>query len=90
MAAAGFYIFGIYPAWQVPFGRTFLMCLIAVTTISDDAPEILSRDKIFWIVGVIVMLAPICHALYISRDMIEITRATEYPGSRFILCGHAL
>ena len=33
------------------------------------------------------MLAPICHALYISRDMIEITRATEYPGSRFVLGG---
>lgn len=84
---AGIYILGIYPAWQVPFGWTFLLCLIAVTATSDDVLKILSRDKIFWLGGVIVMLAPICHVLYISRDMIEITRATEYPGSRFVLGG---
>ena len=84
---AGIYILGIYPAWQVPFGWTFLMCLIAITATSDDVLKSLTRDKIFWLVGMIIMLAPICHVLYISRDMIEITRATEYPGSRFILGG---
>ena len=84
---AGIFIMGIYPAWQVPFGWTFLLCLIAATASSPDALKILRRDKMFWLVGVIVMLAPICHALYISRDMIEITRATEYPGSRFVLGG---
>lgn len=83
----GIYILGIYPAWQVPFGWIFLMCLIAVTIKFPDALKVFLRDKFFWLIGMIIMLAPICHVLYISRDMIEITRATEYPGSRFILCG---
>ena len=88
MWCAGIYILGIYPAWQVPFGWTFLMCLIAITATSDDVLKSLTRDKIFWLVGMIVMLAPICHVLYISRDMIEITRTTEYPGKRFELGGN--
>ena len=85
---AGIYIFGIYPAWQVPFGWTFLLCLIAVSAKQSNMLESLRRDKIFWLVGLIVMIAPIAHALYVSRDMIEITRATEYPGSRFVLGGN--
>lgn len=84
---AGIYILSMYPAWQVPFGWTFLLCLIAVTVDSEGVLQILRRDKIFWLVGVIVMLAPIFHVLYISRDVIEIIRATEYPGSRFMLGG---
>lgn len=83
---AGVYIFGIYPAWQVPFGWTFLLCLIAVT--SKGALKILRRDKIFWLVGLTVMLAPIAHALYVSRDMIAIQMATDYPGQRFETGGH--
>ncbi len=84
---AGIYILSMYPAWQVPFGWTFLLCMIAATVDSNGVLKILRRDKFFWLVGVIVMLAPICHVLYISRDVIEIIRATEYPGSRFILGG---
>ena len=34
------------------------------------------------------MLAPIIHAVYISRDMIELQMATEYPGKRFTLGGN--
>ena len=84
---AGIYILSMYPAWQVPFGWTFLLCMIAATVASDNVSQVLRRDKIFWLVGVIVMLAPICHVLYISRDVIEVIRATEYPGSRFVLGG---
>ena len=84
---AGIFILSIYPAWQVPFGWTFLLCLIAATKDFPGVLKIFYRDKIFWLIGLIVMLAPICHALYISRDVIEITRATEYPGSRFVLGG---
>ena len=28
---SGIYIFGIYPAWQVPFGYVFFFCLIAIS-----------------------------------------------------------
>ncbi len=80
---AGVYIFGIYPAWQVPFGYVFLFCLIAVSFQQKNSLKSLWRDKIFWLVGFAVMLAPIIHAVYISRDMIEAQMATEYPGKRF-------
>ena len=69
---AGVYIFGIYPAWQVPFGYVFLFCLIAIS---------------FQQKGFVIMLAPIVHAVYISRDMIELQMATEYPGKRFTTGG---
>ena len=82
---AGIYAFGLYPAWQVPFGYVFLFCLIAVTP--AEALKIFLRDKIFWLVGVVVTFAPIVHAVCSSWDMIEIMRATEYPGKRFELGG---
>ncbi len=83
---AGIFILGIYPAWQVSFGWTFLLCLIAVT--SRDALGILRRDKIFWLVGLVLVIAPIAHAILSSMDVIKLTTATEYPGSRFELGGN--
>ena len=82
---AGIYVFGIYPAWQVPFGYVFLFCLIAVTPV--EGLKALLRDKIFWLVGMLLTFAPIAHAVCSSWDMIEIMRATEYPGKRFELGG---
>ena len=84
---AGIFVFALYPAWQIAFGYVFLFCLIAVTLEASDVKSILRRDKIFWIIGLLVTFAPIAHALYISLDMIKITAATVYPGSRFILGG---
>ena len=49
---AGIYILSMYPAWQVPFGWTFLLCMIAATVASDNVSQVLRRDKIFWLVGV--------------------------------------
>ena len=83
---AGIFIFGIYPAWQVSFGYVFLFCLIAVT--EKSARKIFWRDKIFWLAGSIIMLAPICHAVFVSLDMIKIQLATEYPGQRFVTGGN--
>ena len=85
---AGIFIFGIYPAWQVSFGWVFLFCLVAVTLEASDVKETLRRDKTFWLVGLVLMLAPICHALYVSRDMIATMLATEYPGSRSTTSGN--
>lgn len=84
---AGIYIMSLYPAWQVPFGWTFLLCAIAVTANFSDVLKILRRDKIFWLIGLLVMLAPICHVMYISADAIAAVRATDYPGSRFEVGG---
>ena len=86
---AGVYIFGIYPAWQVPFGYVFLFCLIAISFQQKNALKSLWQDKIFWIAGFVIMLAPIAHAFYISRDMIELQMATEYPSRRFTTGGGA-
>ncbi|MCR5834024.1 MAG: hypothetical protein K6G55_05170 [Selenomonadaceae bacterium] len=84
---SGIFIMGIYPAWQVPFGWVFLMCLIAVTAGITDAWKHFRRDIIFWLIGIVLILAPICHVFYISLDVVEITRATEYPGTRFVAVG---
>lgn len=80
---AGVFIFGIYPAWQVAFGYVFLFCLIAISLSYRESFKFLWRDGIFWLVGFLVMFAPIAHAVYISKDMIELQMATEYPGRRF-------
>ena len=85
--AAGVFIFGIYPAWQVSFGYVFLFCLIAVSFQQKNSLQSLWRDKFFWIFGTLIMLTPIIHAVYISRDMIELQMATEYPGRRFTTGG---
>lgn len=84
----GIYIFGIYPAWQIPFGYVFLFCLIAVSVWQTNVLENLRRDKFFWVAGFFITLAPIAQAVFVSRDMIEIQMATEYPGKRFELGGH--
>jgi len=86
--AAGVFIFGIYPAWQVTFGYVFLFCLIAVSFQQKNSLQSLWRDKFFWIAGFVIMLAPIIHAVYASKDMIELQMATEYPGRRFTLGGN--
>ncbi len=84
---AGIFIFGIYPAWQVSFGYVFLFLLIAVSLENSKSIKILWRDKIFWLLGFLIMLAPIAHALYVSQDMIATAMATEYPGQRLNLGG---
>lgn len=84
---AGIFIFGIYPAWQVSFGYVFLFLLIAVSLENSKSLKFLWRDKIFWLTGFLIMIAPIVHALYISQDMIQAQMATEYPGQRFNLGG---
>ena len=82
---AGIFVFGIYPAWQVSFGWVFLFCLIAVT--KSSALKILRRDRTFWLSGVIIVLAPICHAVFSAQEMIQLQMATEYPGQRFMAGG---
>ncbi len=82
---AGIFIFGIYPAWQVSFGYVFLFCAIAVT--KKSALKIFRKDKTFWLAGAIIVLAPICHAVFSAREMIQLQLATEYPGQRFIAGG---
>ncbi|MBO4400813.1 MAG: hypothetical protein J5809_03095 [Selenomonadaceae bacterium] len=82
---AGIFIFGIYPAWQISFGYVFLFCLIAVT--KNSALKFLRRDKTFWLAGAIIVLAPICHAVFSAREMIQLQLATEYPGQRFLAGG---
>ena len=82
---AGIFIFGIYPAWQVSFGYVFLFCVIAVTKTS--ALKIFLKDKTFWLAGAIIVLAPILHAIFSAREMIELQMATEYPGRRFVAGG---
>ena len=84
---AGIFVFALYPGWQVSFGYAFLFCLIAVTLEASDVKNILLRDKIFWLIGFVVTFAPIAHAFYNSLDMIKLTAATVYPGSRFVLGG---
>ncbi len=84
----GIYAFGLYPAWQVPFGWLFLFCLIAVSVGQVNVFKSLWHDKIFWAAGFFITLAPIAQAVFVSRDMIEIQMATEYPGKRFELGGH--
>ena len=84
---AGIFVFALYPAWQISFGYVFLFCLIAVTLEAADVKNILRRDKIFWLIGLLLTFAPIAHAFYVSIDMIRLTAATIYPGSRFILGG---
>ena len=83
----GIFVFGLYPTWQVSFGYAFLFCLIAVTLEASDVKNILRRDKKFWLIGLLVTFAPIAHAFYVSLDVIKLTAATEYPGSRFELGG---
>ena len=80
---AGIYIFGIYPAWQVSFGYVFLLCLIAISFQQKNSLKCLWHDKFFWIAGSMIIIAPIAHAIYVSKDMIELQMATEYPGKRF-------
>ena len=88
--SSGVFIFIIYPAWQVAFGYVFLIFLIAISLEKKDKLKIILKDKFFWIVGFIVMLAPILHVLYISQDMIKLQMATEYPGQRFTTGGDLL
>ena len=84
---AGIFIFGIYPAWQISFGYVFLFLLIGVSIENSNSLKVLRCDKIFWLLGFLIMLAPIFHALYISQDMIQAQMATEYPGQRLNLGG---
>lgn len=84
----GIYIMGLYPAWQVPFGYVFLALLLWVSYQNKNALCYIRKDVLFWIPGLFLMLAPILHVIYISWDVIQITKATEYPGARFELGGN--
>ncbi len=83
----GVYILGVYPAWQVSFGYVFLFLLIWVSWKNHQHLHKLREDVLLWGLGFCLMLAPIIHIISASWDMIQITKATAYPGARFELGG---
>ena len=83
----GVYLFAIYPAWQVPFAYIFLVLAIWVFKKNRKCFLWDKRDVLLFAVGGGVSIFPAMHAFMKSWEMIQVTKATVYPGTRFMLGG---
>lgn len=81
------YVFIMYPAWQLPFGYIYLALFIWVCYKNKDIYKINIKD-IFIIFLVILMVAGIgIRYVLMSKDALELTMNTDYPGQRFEIGG---
>lgn len=86
------YVFVLYPAWQVSFAYVFLALLIwmLITNIKDSGYRFTLHDVIVIIATVLIVVAFLCSWYMKSKDAIEATMNTDYPGARMEVGGGAL
>lgn len=79
------YIFVFYPAWQIPFGWICLACIIWLWVKNKYK---LNIKDFFIILGVLVAICIVVVTyFYFSKEALEITMNTSYPGNRVSLGG---
>ena len=82
------FIFVFYPAWQITFGYILIpvFVLIIMNNIKKgNFKRVKKRDILIIVLAVIAILSLLCYWYITSKDTIEATTSTVYPGKRVSL-----
>lgn len=79
----GVFLLAFYPAWQIPFGYVFLVCLIALLIREARHSELRWIDALICLGMIAVVVAAAAYVfLYKSWDTVQTVLNTAYPGHR--------
>lgn len=81
------YILVAYPAWQIPFAYVYLMVLIWIIYKNKNTYKINKFDILLMFISIAVVGLIGSRYYLLSKDAINSTLNTVYPGKRFILGG---
>lgn len=86
------YVFELYPAWQVSFGYLFLAIVIwiLIKNIKYGNYKFTKHDVFVIIITIICLVLLIGRWYVLSKDAIEATMNTDYPGERQEVGGGAI
>ena len=86
------YVFELYPAWQVSFGYLFLAIVIwiLIKNIKYGNYKFTKHDVLVIIITIICLVLLIGRWYVLSKDAIEATMNTDYPGERQEVGGGAI
>lgn len=86
------YVFELYPAWQVSFGYLFLAIVIWILfkNIKYGNYKFTKHDVLVIIITIICLVLLIGRWYVLSKDAIEATMNTDYPGERQEVGGGAI
>ena len=80
----GVFVLSVYPAWQVSCGYVFMVFAAWIVWQSRGKGRWCKCDACILSMAVIVLVAALAPVFMKSWETIEITRATVYPGIRFV------
>lgn len=81
------YIFSLYPAWQIPCAYLFVTVFISIFLNNYKQIKFTKNDLIIIMTSMIIIIGISISILFKSIDVIQITKDTVYPGSRFCTTG---
>lgn len=74
------YLMCLYPAWQVPYAYFYLIMLIWI--IKENKEKLHIKDLLYLTVALSIIIIPTYILFKQNAEVIKITTATVYPGSR--------
>ena len=77
------YVFIMYPAWQVPFIFIYFAIFISLCIKNRKNYKIKLKDVIIIVLVIIAIVGIGLRYLSMSKDALNATLSTDYPGSRF-------
>lgn len=84
--SSSWYLFTLYPAWQISLGYIFL--LIGIEEIRKQ--KLKKKDFLYLLIPLIIGLIFLFRFLFISKDTLNLILNTVYPGKRNITGGGCL
>lgn len=81
------YVFSLYPAWQIPCAYLFITVLISIFLNNCKQIKFTKNDLFIITTSMIIIIGISISILFKSIDVIQITKDTVYPGTRFCTTG---
>lgn len=84
------YVFIMYPAWQLPFGYIYLALFIYLCIKNKEIYKLEKKDFLIIIPIVLGVIGIGLRYLLLSKDALNMTLNTSYPGKRFEIGGNGI
>lgn len=84
------YVFIMYPAWQIPFIFIYIAVFISLCIKNRKVYKIYKKDILIILCVVLAIGGIVVRYLCMSKDALNATMNTDYPGSRFETGGDGL
>lgn len=84
------YVFIMYPAWQIPFIYIYIALFISLCIKNRKIYKVHKKDILIIFLVILAIAGIGIRYLYMSKDALNATMNTDYPGSRFEIGGDGI